>query len=47
MGFIAQEVKVIPQIVYGEEGNLSIGYAQLTYILTESITRATFTIRKR
>ncbi|MFA5928837.1 MAG: tail fiber domain-containing protein, partial [Candidatus Margulisiibacteriota bacterium] len=38
IGFIAQEVKeVIPEVVYGEEGNMSLSYGQLTSVLTKAI----------
>ena len=37
-GFIAQELKnVVPEIVYGEEGNMSIGYGGLTPILVKAM----------
>ncbi len=37
-GFIAQEVKsILPEIVYGEEGNMSISYGQVTAVLTRAI----------
>jgi hypothetical protein len=38
IGLIAQEVKeVIPEIVYGEEGKMSLSYGQLTAVLTKAI----------
>ena len=37
-GFIAQELKlIVPEIVYGEEGSMSIGYGGLTPILVKAI----------
>ncbi len=37
-GFLAQEVKtVLPEIVYGEEGNMSISYGQITAVLTKAV----------
>ncbi len=37
-GFLAQEVKlVLPEIVYGEEGQMSISYGQITAVLTKAI----------
>ncbi len=38
IGFIAQEVKqVIPEVVYGQDGNMSMSYGNLTALLTKSI----------
>lgn len=38
IGFIAQEVqKIIPELVYGTEGNLSMSYGHLTALLVKSI----------
>jgi hypothetical protein len=38
IGFLAQEVKlIIPEIVYGEEGQMSLSYGQLTSVLTKAI----------
>jgi hypothetical protein len=38
IGFIAQEVKkIIPEIVYGEEGQLTMSYGQLTSVLIKAI----------
>ena len=38
IGFIAQEVKnVIPEVVYGEDGDYSMSYGSLTSILTKGI----------
>jgi len=37
-GFIAQELKlIVPEIVYGEEGSMSIGYGGLTPVLVKAI----------
>lgn len=37
-GFVAQELKqIVPEIVYGEEGSMSIGYGGLTPILVKAI----------
>jgi len=37
-GFIAQEVKkVLPEIVYGEEGQMSISYGQVTAVLVKAV----------
>ena len=38
IGFIAQEVKaIIPEIVYGKEGDMTLSYGQMTSILTKAI----------
>ena len=38
IGFLAQEVKlVIPEIVYGNQGDMSLSYGQLTSVLTKAI----------
>lgn len=38
IGFIAQDVKkIIPEIVYGEDGNMTLSYGQITSILTKAI----------
>jgi len=38
IGFLAQEVKeVIPEIVYGESGNMSMSYGQLTAVLVKAM----------
>ena len=38
IGFIAQELKeFIPECVFGEEGNMSIGYGNLTAVLVNAI----------
>jgi hypothetical protein len=38
IGFIAQEVKkIIPEIVYGEEGEMTLSYGQITSVLTKAI----------
>jgi len=37
-GFLAQDVKaVLPEIVYGEEGQMSVSYGQITSVLTKAI----------
>jgi hypothetical protein len=37
-GFLAQEVKnILPEIVYGEEGQMSISYGQITAVLTKAV----------
>ena len=37
-GFLAQELKhVLPEIVYGEEGQMSISYGQITAVLTKAV----------
>jgi hypothetical protein len=38
IGFIAQDVKkIIPEIVYGEEGEMTLSYGQITSVLTKAI----------
>ena len=38
LGFIAQEMEAaIPELVNGEDGSKTIGYAQLTAVLTKAI----------
>ena len=38
VGFIAQEVKeVIPELVYGEEGDMTMSYGQMTAVLTKAV----------
>jgi hypothetical protein len=38
IGFIAQEVKnLVPEIVYGEEGEMTLSYGQITAILVKAI----------
>ena len=38
IGFIAQEVKkLVPEIVYGDEGEMTLSYAQITAILVKAI----------
>jgi|GEM_PF-966093 len=38
IGFIAQEVKeIIPEVVYGEDGNMSMSYSHLTSLLVKSM----------
>lgn len=38
IGFIAQEVKnIVPEVVYGESGGMSLSYGQLTSVLTKAI----------
>jgi hypothetical protein len=38
IGFIAQEVKkVVPEIVYGQEGEMTLSYGQITSVLTKAI----------
>jgi len=45
IGFIAQEVKkIIPEVVYGEEGKMSMSYGQLTAVLTKAIQERQQTI---
>lgn len=37
-GFLAQEVKlVLPEIVFGEEGQMTISYGQITSVLTKAV----------
>ncbi|MBK7650880.1 MAG: tail fiber domain-containing protein [Flammeovirgaceae bacterium] len=37
-GFIAQEVKeVLPEIVYGEEGQMSLSYGQVSAVLVKAV----------
>ncbi len=37
-GFLAQEVKLIlPEIVYGEEGQMTMSYGQMTAVLTKAV----------
>ncbi len=38
IGFIAQEVKLIlPELVYGKEGQMTLSYSQITAVLTKAI----------
>ena len=38
IGFIAQEVQhILPELVYGKEGQMTLAYAQLTAVLTKAI----------
>jgi hypothetical protein len=38
IGFIAQEVKlVLPELVYGKEGEMTLSYGQITAVLTKAI----------
>ena len=38
IGFIAQEVKeIVPEIVYGEDGQMSMSYGQLTSVLVKAV----------
>ena len=38
IGFIAQELKlVLPELVYGEEGSMTVAYSQITAVLTKAI----------
>lgn len=38
IGFIAQEVKhILPEVVYGEEGHMTLSYGQITPVLTKAI----------
>jgi len=38
IGFLAQEVKeIIPEIIYGESGNMSMSYGQLTAVLVKAM----------
>jgi hypothetical protein len=38
IGFIAQEVKsILPEIVYGEDGQMSLSYGQITAVLTKAV----------
>jgi hypothetical protein len=38
IGFIAQDVKkIIPEIVYGEEGEMTLSYGQITPVLTKGM----------
>ncbi len=38
MGFIAQEVKeIIPELVSGEEGEMTLSYSHITAILTKAV----------
>jgi len=38
IGFIAQDVKkIIPEIVYGSEGELTLSYGQITSVLTKGM----------
>ena len=46
-GFIAQELKlIVPEIVYGTEGNMSIGYGGLTPVLVKAIQEQQTQIEK-
>ncbi|MDD5570757.1 MAG: tail fiber domain-containing protein [Bacteroidales bacterium] len=47
IGFIAQEVKlVLPEIVYGEEGQMTLSYGQITSVLTKAIQEQQILIEK-
>ena len=47
-GFLAQEVKnTLPEIVYGEQGQMSISYAQITAVLTRAIQEQQAIIEKQ
>ena len=38
IGFIAQEIKqVLPEVVYGEEGSMTMSYGQITAVLTKAM----------
>ncbi|HOZ87861.1 MAG TPA: hypothetical protein PL029_08890, partial [Bacteroidia bacterium] len=38
IGFIAQEVKqILPELVYGQEGQMTMSYGQMTSVLTKAI----------
>jgi hypothetical protein len=38
IGFLAQEVKhILPEIVYGEEGHMTLSYGQITPVLVKAI----------
>jgi hypothetical protein len=38
IGFIAQEVKkIVPEIIYGEEGQMTMSYGQLTSVLVKAV----------
>jgi len=47
IGFIAQEVKeILPEIVYGEEGSMTLSYGQITSVLTKAIQEQQKTINE-
>ncbi|MFA6516909.1 MAG: tail fiber domain-containing protein [Bacteroidia bacterium] len=47
IGFLAQEVKqIIPEVVYGNEGNMTMSYAQLTAVLTNAMQEQQALIEK-
>ena len=38
IGFLAQDVQcILPEVVHGEEGDMSISYGKLTTILVEAV----------
>lgn len=48
IGFIAQEVKpLIPEVVYGEEGRMTLSYGQITAVLTKAIQEQQVKIDKQ
>src|SRR5262249_49791645 len=48
IGFIAQEVKpIIPEIVYGEEGKMTLSYGQITSVLTKAIQEQQIMIQEQ
>ena len=47
-GFLAQEVKlVLPEIVYGEPGQMTISYGQITAVLTKAVQEQQVIIEKQ
>lgn len=48
IGFIAQEVKqVLPELVYGKEGEMTLSYGQLTAVLTKAMQEQQLIIEKQ
>lgn len=47
IGFIAQEVKeIIPEIVYGKEGELTLSYGQIAPVLVKAVQEQQAMIEK-
>ena len=47
IGFIAQEVKeIIPELVYGQEGDLSLAYSQLPVVLVNAVNEQNETLNQ-
>jgi hypothetical protein len=47
IGFIAQDVnEIIPEVVYGEKGEMTLSYSHLTSVLTKAIQEQQAIIEK-